>query len=118
MKKSFLNKIKHAHRVLCAVMVLMLLASTVFLMGSSGGAEVKNGDFEKQAVQKSLLEPEINAGNPVKPIGDFQLPMEQPTRDKEKSKRQIVRRANINVKSFFMRDLYGKVTKADWFGQP
>ncbi|MBR5948787.1 MAG: glycosyltransferase family 39 protein [Clostridia bacterium] len=44
MKKSFLNK--HIRRVLSAVMILMLLASTVFLMGSSGGAEVKNGDFE------------------------------------------------------------------------
>ncbi len=32
------------------------------------GAEykvVKNGDFEKQSVQKSILEPEINAENPV-----------------------------------------------------
>ena len=76
---------------------------------------VKNGDFEKQVVQKRLLEPEINAENPVKPIGDFQLPMERLTRDKEQNKRLIVRRANINVKSFFMRDLYGKVTKPDWF---
>ena len=76
---------------------------------------VKNGDFEKQAVQKSLLEPEINAENPVKPVGDYQLPMERLTRDKEQNKRLIVRRANINVKSFFMRDLYGKVTKPDWF---
>jgi len=82
------------------------------------GAEykvVKNGDFEKQAVQKSLIEPEINAENPVKPVGDFQLPMERLTRDKELNKRLIVRRANINVKSFFMRDFYGKVTKPDWF---
>ena len=62
-----------------------------------------------------MLEPEINAENPVKPIGDFQLPMERLTRDKEQNKRLIVRRANINVKSFFMRDLYGKVTKPDWF---
>lgn len=44
MKKCFLNK--HASRVLGAVMILMLLVSTVFVMGSSGGAEVKNGDFE------------------------------------------------------------------------
>ena len=82
------------------------------------GAEykvVKNGDFEKREVQKSLLEPEITAENPVKPIGDFQLPMEQPTGSKEMSKRQVVRLANRQVKSFFMRDFYGKVTKPDWF---
>ena len=82
------------------------------------GAEykvVRNGDFEKRAVQKSLLEPEISAGNPVKPIGDFQLPMERLTSDKEQSKRQIVRLSNRQVKSLFMRDLYGKVTKPDWF---
>ena len=76
---------------------------------------VKNDDFEKRVVQKRLLEPEINAGNPVKPVGDFQLPMERLTRDKEQNKRLIVLRANINVKSFFMRDFYGKVTKPDWF---
>ena len=76
---------------------------------------IKNDDFEKRVVQKRLLEPEINAGNPVKPVGDFQLPMERFTRDKEQNKRLIVRRADINVKSFFMRDLYGKVTKPDWF---
>lgn len=76
---------------------------------------VKSGDFEKQEVQKLLLEPEINAENPVKPIGDFQLPMERLTSDKEQSKRLIVRRANMNVKSFFMRDIYGKVTKEGWF---
>ena len=82
------------------------------------GAEykvVKNGDFEDRAVQKRLLEPEINAENPVKSVGDFQLPMEQPTGSKEMSKRQVVRLANRQVKSFFMRDFYGKVTKPDWF---
>ncbi len=82
------------------------------------GAEykvVKNGDFEKLAVQKGLIEPEINAENPVKSVGDFQLPMEQPTGSKEMSKRQVVRLANRQVKSFFMRDFYGKVTKPDWF---
>ena len=66
-------------------------------------------------MQKSLLEPEISAGNPVKPIGDFQLPMERLTSDKEQSKRQIVRLSNRQVKSLFMRALYGKVTKPDWF---
>jgi len=76
---------------------------------------VKNGDFEKQVVQKSLLEPEINAENPVKPVGDYQLPMERLTKNKEQNKRLVVLRANINVKSFFMRDFYGKVTKDGWF---
>ena len=66
-------------------------------------------------MQKRLLEPEINAENPVKSVGDFQLPMEQPTGSKEMSKRQVVRLANRQVKSFFMRDFYGKVTKPDWF---
>ena len=66
-------------------------------------------------MQKSLLEPEINAENPVKPIGDFRLPMERPTSNKEMSKRQVVRLASRQVKSFFMRDFYGKVTKPDWF---
>ena len=77
---------------------------------------VQNGDFEKRDVQKQLLEPEINAGNVVKPVGNFQLQMEPPPTSREKFKRQIVRRANIQAKSIFMRDLYDNVIKADWLG--
>ena len=75
---------------------------------------VKNDDFEKRAVQKNLLEPEINAGNVVKPVGNFQLSMEPIPKSKDQARRQVVRRANIQAKSIFVRDLYRKVTKADW----
>ena len=75
---------------------------------------VRNGDFERRDMQKRLLEPEINAGNVVKPVGSFQLQLEPPPTSREKYKRQIVRRANIQVKSFFMRDFYKAVVNADW----
>ena len=41
--------------------------------------------------------------------------MEQTTGRKETDRRHVVRLANRQVKSFFMRDFYGKVTKPDWF---
>ena len=75
---------------------------------------VKNDDFEKRAMQKRLLEPEINAGNVVKSVGNFQLQMEPIPKNKDQARRQVVRRANIQAKSFFMRDMYGRVTKPDW----
>ena len=77
---------------------------------------VRKDDFEKRDVQKSLLEPEINAGNVVKPVGNFQLRMEPLPKSKEQARRQVVRRANIQSKTIFMRDIYGKVTNADWMG--
>ena len=76
---------------------------------------VKKDDFEKRAVQKSLLEPEINAGNVVKPVGNFQLQMEPIPRNKDQARRQVVRRSNIQSKTIFMRDMYRRVTKPDWF---
>jgi hypothetical protein len=66
-------------------------------------------------VQKSLLEPEIAAGNVVKPVGNFQLQMEPIPKNKNQARRQVVRRSNIQSKTIFMRDMYGKVTKPDWF---
>ena len=76
---------------------------------------VKKDDFEKRAVQKSLLEPEIIAGNVVKPVGNFQLQMEPIPRNKDQARRQVVRRSNIQAKTIFMRDMYRRVTKPDWF---
>lgn len=44
MKKTTIKKT--SLRILSALMLLTLLASTLLVMGSSGGAQVKNGDFE------------------------------------------------------------------------
>ena len=75
---------------------------------------VSAADFAKRSVQKQLLTRELNAGSPVKPLGDFQL-REEPYVNKEQAKKDIVRRANTQVKSLFVRDLFGKITKPDWF---
>jgi hypothetical protein len=72
---------------------------------------ISKEDFEKRDVQKSLLARELNAGNPVKPIGDYQLPQSR-TGDVKKC---VVSAAKRQTKSLFMRDLYGKVNKRDWF---
>lgn len=56
----------------------------------------------------------VNTGNVVKPVGNYQLPLEPPPTIKENYKRQIVRRANIQSRSIFVRDLYGKIMTADW----
>ena len=72
---------------------------------------ISKEDFEKRDVQKSLLARELNAGNPVKPVGDYQLPQSK-TGDVKKC---VVSAAKRQTKSLFMRDLYGKVNKRDWF---
>ena len=69
------------------------------------GKVVSKADFEKQEVQKRLLQPELEAGNPVKPVGNYQLP----------SKNLVVDWAQRQAKSFFMRDMFGNITKKDWF---
>ena len=75
------------------------------------GKVIGKDDFEKRDVQKSLLARELNAGNPVKPIGNFQLPANK-TGDVKKCTVTIAKRQS---QSLFMRDLYGKVHKPDWF---
>jgi hypothetical protein len=72
---------------------------------------VSKEDFEKKDVQASLLNREINAGNPVKPVGNYQLPRKK-TGDPRKC---IVTTAKHQCMSLFMRDLYGKVNKENWF---
>ncbi|MBR3297578.1 MAG: glycosyltransferase family 39 protein [Clostridia bacterium] len=44
MKTNSIDKL--STRILSAFMLMLLLASTVLLMGAGGGAQVKNGDFE------------------------------------------------------------------------
>ena len=75
---------------------------------------VPAGDFAKRDVQKRLVSRELAAGSPVKPVGNYQLAME-PYVNKEKAKQDVVRRAAYQVQSLFVRDLYGKITKPDWF---
>ena len=75
------------------------------------GKVVGKEDFEKRDVQKSLLSRELNAGNPVKPVGTFQLSQSK-TGDVKKC---VVSAAKRQTKSLFMRDLYGKVNRPDWF---
>ena len=75
---------------------------------------VSKEDFAKRDVQKRLLSRELSAGNPVKPVGNFQLQME-PYENKEKSKKDVVRRATSQVKSLFVRDLLDKIAKPGWF---
>jgi len=75
------------------------------------GKVIAKEDFGRQEVQKTLFSREINAGNPVKPVGDFQLQRKR-TNDPN---RCVVTVASRQVKSLFIRDLYGKVVKSDWF---
>ena len=75
---------------------------------------VSKEDFAKRDVQKRLLSRELSAGNPVKPVGNFQLQME-PYENKDKSKKDVVRRATSQVKSLFVRDLFDKITQPGWF---
>jgi hypothetical protein len=80
----------------------------------AGHKVVPKEDFARRDVQKRLLAREIAAGNPVKPVGNFQLEM-GPCENKEQVKKDVVRGAVSQVKSLFFRDLFGKITKPGWF---
>ena len=72
---------------------------------------VAKDDFEKKDVQQSLLSREVNAGNPVKPVGNFQLQRKEGV----DAKKCVVTVARLQTSSIFMRDMYGRVNKKGWF---
>ncbi len=70
------------------------------------GKVVSKADFAKRDVQKSLLARELQAPQKtVKPVNRYKLP---PDCD-------IVRKANRQVQSIFVRDLFKQVVKKGWF---
>ena len=72
---------------------------------------VAKDDFEKKDVQQSLLSREVNADNPVKPVGSFQLQRKEGV----EVKKCVVSVARLQTSSIFMRDMYGRVNKKGWF---
>ena len=70
------------------------------------GKVVRNADFSKRDVQNRLLYRELHApSNPVKPVNGYKL----------SSSTDIVRKSRRQVRSLFVRDLFGSIAKKGWF---